>query len=155
MHWLFPKKEKTREIKPIPGPQHRRANYTRRATPRPAPKKTKTVARPVPKTVPNAVPNTQGLNLNRQLKEMKQATNKLRNAYEINHAKRLFARNGVRHTFRAQPNSLKLKPQLNRQLKEMTNATNKITNKEIKDAKMRFTRNGVRHTFRAQQKNRV
>ena len=111
MHWLFPKKEKTREIKPIPGPQHRRANYTRRATPRPAPRpKTKTVARPktkpvpnaVPNAVPNTVPNTQGLNLNRQLKEMKQATNKLRNAYEINHAKMLFARNGVRHTFRAQ-----------------------------------------------------
>jgi len=102
----------------------------------------------VPNAVPNDVPNTQGLHLNRKLKEMKQATNKLRNADEIKHAKMLFERNGVRHTFRAQPNSLKLKTQLNRQLKEMANATNKR-------AKFLFTRNGVTHKFRPQQKNRV
>jgi hypothetical protein len=79
---------------------------------------------------------------------MKNATNKLRNADEIKHARMLFERNGIRHTFRAQPNSLKLKTQLNRQLKEMTNATNKR-------AKFLFTRNGVTHKFRPQQKNRV
>jgi hypothetical protein len=67
----------------------------------------------------------------------------------------LFERNGVRHTFRAQPNSLKLKTQLNRQLKEMANATNKRANEELKRAKFLFTRNGVTHKFRPQQKNRV
>jgi hypothetical protein len=102
MHWFFAKKDKNKEIKPIPGPEHRpRTRYTRRSTARPAPKpKTKTLSKPRPrpltrKAVPVGTLNQLKTRLESQLREMKQSTNKLRQANENRHDLLRFIRNGI------------------------------------------------------------
>lgn len=99
MHWFFAKKEKE-EIKPVPGPEHRpRSRYTRRSTARPVPKpRSKTLSKPRPltrKAVPIGTLNQLKTQLKSQLNQMKQTTNKLRQANENRHDLLRFIRNGI------------------------------------------------------------
>ncbi len=115
MHWLFPKKTAkatakatTKQTRPA------RPRLSRISVPRPAPKtrpktRSNTPVRAVTRKAkpPSNSNSVMKLKLKKQLEEMKQMTNKLKQANENRHDLLRFTRNGIPQPRKQNPNDIK------------------------------------------------
>ena len=110
MHWLFPKKTVKATTKAnVTAARPARPRLSRISVPRPAPKtRTNTPVRATRKA--NPPPNSNSvmkLKLKKQLEEMKQMTNKLKQANENRQDLLRFTRNGIPQPRKQNPNDIK------------------------------------------------
>ena len=115
MHWLFPKKTaKANVTAKVTTTRPVRPRLYRISVPRPAPKtrpktRTNTPVRAATRKA-NPPPNSNSvmkLKLKKQLEEMKQMTNKLKQANENRHDLIRFTRNGIPQPRKQNPNDIK------------------------------------------------